>query len=247
MQVYRNDRFIQRRAKFGRYANLGGMGILLIGLIINLSTPVEQGLLLSMLALIAGFSLYQVGMYFTLRYGRPDRPDQVLVRALKGFDDRYSLFQFTSPAGNVLVTPNACLVFTVKMQGSGIQYRNGKWKHLLGWQRFFLSLAGDSLGNPSRDAMAEVDSLRRYLAKKLPGVEIPLQPVIVFGNANAEVDAGECPIPALHYKKLKDWLRGPGKSGDLQSGAHDQLVGLLSPPSVVVESAEDNEEESEEA
>jgi hypothetical protein len=245
MQVYRNDQFIQRRAKIGRYANLGGMGILLVGLIINLTRQFE-GLLLSMLALIVGFILYQIGMYYTLRFGRPDRPDQILMKALKGFDNRYYLFQFTSPAGNVLVTPSACLAFTIKMQGKSIRYRDGKWKHVTGWQRFFLWLASDSLGNPSREAVGEADALLRYVAKKLPGVEVPVQPVIVFGNATAEVDAGECPIPALHYKKLKDWLRGPGKSGTLKPEAHDQLIGLLSPPSAVVESA-DEEGQSEEA
>ena len=197
MQIYRNDQFIQRRAKLGRYANLGGMGILLFGLIVNVSMRTE-GLLLSMLALIVGFALYQVGMYFTLRYGRPDRPDQVLVKALKGFDNRYYLFQFTGPAGNVLVTPNACLAFAIKMQGKSIQYRNGKWKHSAGWQGFFLWLAGDSLGNPSREAEGEADTLRRFLAKNLPGVEVPIQPLVVFGNASAEVEAGDCPIPALH-------------------------------------------------
>jgi hypothetical protein len=245
MQIYRNDPFIQRRAKLGRYANFGGMGILLFGLIVNLSMRTE-GLLLSMLALIVGFALYQVGMYFTLRYGRPDRPDQILVKALKGFDHRYHLFQFTSPAGNVLVTPNACLVFSIKMQGKVIQYRGGKWKHTLGRQKFFLWLAGDSLGNPSREAQGEAETLLRYVAKKLPDVEVPVQPVIVFGNATAEVDAGDCPMPALHYKKLKDWLRGPGKSGSLKPEARDQLIGLLSPPSAVVETAED-EESSENA
>jgi hypothetical protein len=245
MQVYRDDQYIQRRAKIGRYANLGGMGILLLGLVVNLSMQME-GLLLSMLALIVGFAMYQVGMYYTLRFGRPDRPDQILQKSLKGFDNRYTLFQYTSPAGNVLVTPNVCLVFTIKMQSKGIQYRNGKWQHNLGWQKFFLWLAGDSLGNPSREAQGEVNTLQRYLAKKLPGVEIPLQPVIVFGNASAEVDAGDCPIPALHFKKLKDWLRGPGKSGSLSAGARDQIIGLLSPPSAVVESAEE-EGESEEA
>ena len=80
MQIYRNDQFIQRRAKIGRYANLGGMGILLFGLIVNLSMQTE-GLLLSMLALIVGFALYQVGMYYTLRFGRPDRPDQILAES----------------------------------------------------------------------------------------------------------------------------------------------------------------------
>jgi hypothetical protein len=241
MQIYRNDQFIQRRAKLGRYANLGGMGILLVGLIINLSSRAE-GVWLSMLALIAGFALYQVGMHYTLRYGRPDRPDQVLVKALKGFDNRYSLFQFTSPAGNVLVTPNACLVFTVKMQGKSIQYRNGKWHHAMGWRGFIFWMAGDSLGNPSREAEGEADTLRRYLAKKMPGVEVPIQPVIVFGNSAAEVDAGDSRIPALHYKKLKDWVRGPGKLASLGAQAREQLIELLSPPSAVVESADDEEE-----
>jgi hypothetical protein len=245
MQVYRNDQFIQRRAKLGRYANLGGMGILLLGLIVNVYMRME-GLWLSMLALIVGFALYQVGMYYTLRYGRPDRPDQVLVKALKGFDNRYYLFQFTSPAGNVLVTPNACLVFTIKMQGKSIQYRGGKWHHAMGWRGIVFWLAGDSLGNPSKEAEGEVETLRRYLAKKLPGVEVPVQPVIVFGNTSVEVEAGDSPIPALHFKKLKDWLRGPGKSGGLGAEARDQLIGLLSPPSAVVESADD-EEQSEEA
>lgn len=245
MQIYRNDQFIQRRATLGRYANLGGMGILLVGLIVNVSMRTE-GLWLSLLALIVGFALYQVGMHYTLRYGRPDRPDQVLVKALKGFDNRYYLFQFTSPAGNVLVTPNACLVFTIKMQGKSIQYHNGKWQHAMGWRGFVFWLAGDSLGNPSKDAEGEADTLRRYLAKKLPGVEVPIQPVIVFGNTAAEVEAGDSPIPALHFKKLKDWLRGPGKSGSLGAEARDQLIALLSPPSAVVESAED-EEQAEEA
>jgi hypothetical protein len=244
MQVYRNDQLIQRRAKLGRYANLGGMGILLFGLIINVSMQTE-GLWLSMLALIVGFALYQVGMHYTLRFGRLERPDQILVSALKGFDNRYTLFQFTSPAGNVLVTPNACLVFTVKMQGKGIQYRDGKWRHAMGWRGFFLWLAGDSLGNPSREAAGEADTLRRYLAKKLPGVEVPIQPVIVFGNTTAEVEAGGSPIPALHFKKLKDWLRGPGKSGSLGAEARDQLVELLSPPSAVLESADDEEDSDE--
>src|SRR5512141_1450378 len=166
MQVYRNDQFIQRRAKLGRYCSFAGMGVLLLGLIVNLTMRFE-GLLLSMLALLVGFALYQIGMYYTLRFARPERPDQILTKALKGFDNRYHLFQFTSPAGNVLVTPNACLVFTLKMQGKGIQYRNGKWKHLIGWQSFFLWLASDSLRNPSKEAVAEADTLQRYLAKKL--------------------------------------------------------------------------------
>jgi hypothetical protein len=74
-----------------------------------------------------------------------------------------------------------------------------------------------------------MNSLKRHLDKHLPGVDIPLQPVIVFGNDKATIDANESPVPAMHVKKLKDWLRGPGKGGTLTPDAHDQLITLVEP------------------
>jgi hypothetical protein len=241
MQVYRNDNFIRRRAKLGRYASFAGMGVLLLGLIVTWTAGPES-VMLSMLALIIGFILSQIGMYYANRFGRPQRPDQALPKALKGFDNRYQLFQFTSPAGNVLVTPNACLTFTLKTQDGLIQYKQGKWKYKRGFRSILMWLASDSLGNPIREAQAEADALQRYVAKKLPAVEIPIQPVIVFVNSTAEIDAAESPVPAIHYKKLKDWLRGPGKAGKLSSEAHAQLVSLLSPPEAELQPEEAAEE-----
>ncbi len=230
MQIYRNDQYIQRRAKIGRYASLSGMGVLALGLIVTWFVGPE-GVALSFLALIAGFVLSQVGLYYANRFSRPERPDEYLAKALKGFDDRYLLLQYETPAGNVLITPNSCLVFTIKMQGGPIRYENGKWKSRGRLRGLFLWLATDSLGNPVKDAQIEAGALSRYLAKQLPDVQIPLQPVILFGNPTAEVDAADSPVPAVHVKKLKDWLRGPGKSGTLDSAGRDKLIQLLKPDS----------------
>jgi hypothetical protein len=230
MQIYRNDNYIRRRSKIGRYSSLAGMGVLLIGLLITWFVGPE-GVALSILALIAGFILSQVGLYYANRFSRAERPDEFLSKALKGFDDRYILLQFETPASHVLITPNSCLVFTIKMQAGLIRYQNGKWKGAGRFRSLFLWLASDSLGNPVKEVGVEVDSLSRQLAKQLPEVEVPLQPVILFGNPNAEVEANESPVPAVHAKKLKDWLRGPGKAGDLDSTTRDQLVQLLIPAS----------------
>jgi hypothetical protein len=230
MRIYRNDQFIKKRANLGRYVSLFGLGVLLIGLIVSFTAP--QLILVSFLCLIAGFIASQVGIYYGNRYARVDRPDDVLAKALKGFDDKYRLYQYTSPAANVLVTPGNCYVFAVKMVGGSITYRGGKWKHDVGWKRFFRAFTQESLGNPIDEAQVEVNALRRYLNKRLPDVEIPLSPVIVFGADNAEVNAGESPVPALHAKKLKDWLRGPGKGGPLSAAAREQLIGVLEPASM---------------
>jgi hypothetical protein len=230
MRIYRNDKFIQRRAKIGRYAFFGGAGVLALGLIVSFTSASPETLIFSFVTLIVGFILTQVSVFYGARYARATRPDELLSKSLKGFDDHYILFQYATPAANVLVTPNACYVFAIKLQSGAIEYKNGKWKHKIGGaRRFFLAFNQDALGNPVREADMEADALRRFLTKKLPNVEVPIQPVIVFGDENAEVDAGESPTPALHVKKLKDWLRGPGKSGDLSSSAHDQVIQLFEP------------------
>ena len=71
---------------WGRYVSLFGLGILLLGLIMSFTSVDMIGL--SFLCLIVGFISSQVGIYYANRYARVDRPDEVLARALKGFDDR---------------------------------------------------------------------------------------------------------------------------------------------------------------
>jgi hypothetical protein len=227
MRTFRNERFIKKRASVGRYVSLFGLGVLVLGLIISFTSPELIGL--SFLSLILGFIASQVGIYYGNRYARADRPDEVLAKALKGFDDRYSLYQYSTPASNVLITPNNCYVFAVKMQSGPITYRNGKWRHDVGWKRFFRTFVQEGLGNPISDAQIEADALKRYLDKRLPDAKVPVEPVIIFGSPNADVDAGDSPIPAMHVKKLKDWLRGSGKSGDLSDSAHQQLIELFEP------------------
>jgi hypothetical protein len=226
MRIIRNDKFVQSRAKLGRFVSLAGLAVLALGLIISFGKP--ELFYISFLCLLVGFLCSQLGIYLGNRYIRIDRPDEVLAKALKGFDDRYALYQYTSPAGNVLVTPNACLVFTVKPQAGSIEYRDGKWRHHTGGlRRFFGWMTQEGLGNPIRDAQAEAGALQRFLSKKLPGVDVSIQPVIVFGSPNAEVSATDSPIPAVHAKKLKEWLRGHNKAGNLSADAHTQLAALF--------------------
>ena len=230
MQIYRNDQYIRRRAKLGRYASFSGMGVLFVGLLVTWFVGPE-GVTLSFLALIGGFVLSQVGLYYANRFSRAERPDEFLSKALKGFDDRYILLQFETPAQQVLITPNSCLVFAIKMQAGTIRYQNGKWKGRGRFRSLFLWLASDSLGNPVKEAELEVGALARHLEKRLPEMTVPIQPVILFGNPNAEIDANESPVPAVHAKKLKDWLRGPGKGGELDSTTRDKLIEALTPAS----------------
>lgn len=226
MRIIRNDKFIKSRARLGRYVSLGGLAILILGLLISFTSP--ELFLISFLCLLIGFICSQVGIYLGNRYIRTDRPDEILSKALKGFDDRYALYQYTSPAGNVMLTPNACIVFAIKLQTGKIEYRNGKWRQQVGgFKRFLGWMTQESLGNPTRDSQVEVDSVQRFLAKKLPDQDVPVQSVIVFGDPKAEVIAADSPVPAMHAKKLKEWLRNRAKSGGLTPELRAQLADVF--------------------
>jgi hypothetical protein len=233
VRVIQNDRYIKSRAQIGRYAFFGGFGILILGLIISLSS---QGDLqaasalfpLSFACLAVGFILSQAGGYYVRRFDRGDLPHVVLTRSLKGFDDRYTLVHYGTPASHVLLAPDALYVIVAKPQAGRIAFENGRWRNPTGLRRLITWMSEEGLGNPTRDAAAEVARLQRHLARRLPDTPVDPQPLIVFLHPNAEVDAVAAPVPAVHVKKLKDWLRARPK-GSLPREARAAIGQLLEP------------------
>lgn len=81
MKVITNDRLIKRNARIGQIATFGGLIVLIGGLVITYRNPAYASL--SWVALIAGFALSQVGLYFGNRWGRHPRPDELVDQGLK--------------------------------------------------------------------------------------------------------------------------------------------------------------------
>ena len=225
MKVIRNVPYIEKRSKIGRYVSLAGLAILLAGMLISLFRP--QFIQISFICLLIGFVFSQVGIYYSNRFVRPDRPDEALTRALKGLDDRWYLYHYELPTPHVLLGPDACYVCSVQQQSGQISAHGNKWKQSLGWRRILAWMSQESIGNPAQAAQIEVESLERYLHKKLPDLDVPLTPVIVFSSPTVELDVSDTPVPVVHIKQLKEWLRGSGKSKGLASSTRAELLKLL--------------------
>lgn len=227
MKVIRNERYMERRGKVGRYASLVGLVVLLAGMLISIFRA--EFITWSFVCLLTGFMLSQIGIYYGNRFVRPDRPDEVLTKSLKGLDDRYRLYHYRLPTPHVLLAPDACYVLTVYTQSGRIMARGERWRQALGWRWLFAWLGQEGIGNPTKAAQFEVESLRRYLAKKLAGVEVSLNPVVVFSHPNVELDVADTAVPVIHIKKLKDWLRSPqgGKGQGLTSETRTELQRLF--------------------
>jgi len=226
MRIIRNERRIRTFSLIGQYAPLGGILTLAAGLVISFVKPEW---IVPMFASIAlGYSLTVVGGFFADRYlGRLAHHD-VLVAALKGLDDSHVLFQYVLPASHVLVDPGGCTVFVIKAQGGEVICReDGRWRH---HQRgkFFRQFAGqESVGAPHFEAERQVRKMERWLAKQLPDVEVPVRAAIVFVNPDVTLDVDASPAPTFYGKKVKSWLRGPGKRKGLPDAVRRQLAEAL--------------------
>lgn len=230
MKVIQNERYIQSRKQLGRYAFFGGFGVLIVGLVISLNPQRVDLFPVSFACLILGFILSQSGGYYMRRFDRGDLPHEALAKALKGFDDRYTLVNYGTPASHVLLTPDNLYVLIPKAQAGRISYENGRWKNPTGLRRIFTWMSEEGLGNPTRDAAAGVARLQRYLAQHLPDTPVEVQPIVVFLHPKAEIEASAALVPAIHVKKLKDTLRARPK-GNLPRDTYAALSRILDPAS----------------
>jgi hypothetical protein len=233
MQIITNDKLVRRNRAIARYASIVGLIVLIGGMIVSFSRP--ELVIISFAALILGFLLSQVGMYFTNRWGREPRPDQFLNQGLKGLDNKYTLYHYTSPVPHLLVGPAGIWVLLPKHQRGVITYERGRWRQKGGGllQSYLRIFAQEGIGRPDLEIASEVDSLEAYLKKNLPENDgIPIQAAIVFTSDKAELQLGEgveTPVPTLSVNKLKEFIRKSAKSKPITLEKLQMVQVLLSP------------------
>ncbi|HIE37761.1 MAG TPA: hypothetical protein EYH30_04345 [Anaerolineales bacterium] len=212
MRIVVNEKYVARRAFIGRYASLAGLGVLLAAFIFSF-TQTDSPLLMQgwlMGALLVGVLLSFVGGYYAERFSGPVAHHVGVRNALKGLDNRYTLLQYVLPVPHVLLGPDGLTVFVVRSQPGEISYKDGKWHHRQR-AKFLRQLAGqEGLGLPEADVGRQVARMTRYLEKRLPDVDVPVQGVVLFINPDTRLNVEDPPVPVFYGKKVKSWLRGPG-------------------------------------
>lgn len=228
MRIIRNERHIRTRSFIGRYVPWIGILTVAVSWIISITHSSE--IIAIMAILPVGFIVVIVGGFFADRYAGPLAHHDALLKALKGLDDQYTLVQYRLPASHVLVEPGGCTVFVVKTQGGQITYspeKGGRWKHVQKG-KFWRQFAGqEAVALPDFEAERQAEKLRRWLARRLPDVEVPVRSVVVFVHPNVVLEADASPVPALHSKKVKAWLRGPGRLKPLPGDVRQRLAETL--------------------
>lgn len=217
MKIISNDKLIKRNTRVGNITSLASVAVLGVGMYFSFKDVDGKYLPLTFSSLIVGFLLFQIGNYYMNRFGKPPRPDQKISAALKGMDDKYTLYHFTTNIPHLLVGPSGIYCLLPYNQPGTISYNSTKnrWKQSGG--NFFLkTFGGDNLGRPDLDGNYAVSDITKYFEKKGVnlGTAVP-EAVLVFVNDKATLNSEGYTGGAVTADKLKEYIRKRAKLSPL--------------------------------
>jgi hypothetical protein len=227
MEITTNERLIKRNARIGQITSIVGLLVLAGGMFISFTRP--EYFTISLISLLVGFGLSQIGIYFGNRWGRRPRPDEIINTALKGLDGRYSLYHYSTPTSHLLVGPAGIWVLMPRHQAGTITYDESKnrWRQK-GGNLYLKIFAQENLGRPDLEIGSEIHAISSYLEENLPEDEVPeVNVALILTNEKTEVDADNAPSPTLDVRKLKDFIRKTAKGKPISSDLVKDVQGVF--------------------
>jgi hypothetical protein len=213
MKIVTNSKLIKRNSRIGQITTIGALAILGLGLFITFKFP--DKFVYSLVALLAGFFLSQIGMYYGNRWGRSPRPDELINKNMKGLGREYTIYHYTTPASHLLLGPAGVWVIMPYYQGGTIIYDGKRWRSKGGgFARTYMRVFGqENMGRPDLESNAEIDSVKRHLTRILPeGTPLPeIRAALLFTDPKVELQVKDAPLPAMKPGELKEFLKRAAK------------------------------------
>jgi hypothetical protein len=212
MKIIKNETLIKRNAKIGGWTSIAALVVLGLGMYISFTRP--ELFTYSLLALLLGFTLTQIGMYLGNKFGRSPRPDEKLDAGLKGLQNEFVIYHYTTPVSHLLVGPGGVWVIKPYHQRGQVTFKKNRWRLSGGGflQNYMRIFGQEGLGRPDMEIESDIRVLKKELAKKMDDSEIPeINALLVFTNDDVEIDTENAPIPAMKLKQLKEFMRQKAK------------------------------------
>lgn len=228
MKIIKNEKLIERNSKLGNYISLGALAILGGGMYISFSKP--EWFAYSIVCLVIGYILTQVGMYMGNRWGRSPRPDEKIDAGLKGLHSDFNMYHYVSPVPHLLVGPAGVWVLIPFRQNGKVEFSGNRWKLSGGGfvQSYMKIFGQEGLGKPEAEANAEIASVTSFFEKNLEAQEIPeVKALLIFTSDEVELDAKDSPIPAMKLKQLKEFMRQEAKSKILSAESIAKITSIF--------------------
>lgn len=227
MKVITNEKLIKKYSNLGKYLNIGAIAILFGGMAISwLRIDLFY---LAMIALLAGFILSQISIFFINRWGRRPRPDERITASLKGLTNDYTLYHYNTPVSHLLVGPAGIWTILPYFQRGTITYEKNRWKQRGGGLglAYLKVFAQEGLGRPDLDSKSDIDKLTEFFTQAMV-TEIPeVKSVLVFTDKRADLQVEGAPIPTMAAEDLKEFIRKQAKEKPMPGNLLASIKSIL--------------------
>lgn len=210
MKTIINQKLINRNKKLSMVLFFASMGVLIFGA--YLAWPGQADVsrtLYSWMALMIGFILTRVSIYFTSRFGQTPRYDEVIGRTIDKLRSEYTYFVYSTPVPMLLLGP-CRLWLPILITSSGtISYVDGKWKHTgIGFLKRFMGQ--EAIADPKKDAEDAIMQIKKQFGLQgIPLEEQPqIQPIVVIILKNTSIgEIKDAPYPVVLIDDFKRFVR----------------------------------------
>jgi hypothetical protein len=203
MRTTSEEEMIARGGRVGQVGSFIAV-IMAVGAVFASFTPWKS---IAIVLVAVAVVLYTVGNRQIGQAAREPRLIEQLANALKGFDDRYHLYNHILPADHILLTPSGMFVIVVRGMGGKIRLFKGKWLREITVGRILRFFTEESLGNPTKDAQREVKKLHEYIEERYPEAAVEIQGLVVFVSPEVRLEVTGASIPVLPLRALRAHIR----------------------------------------
>ncbi len=229
MKIIRNDKLIKRNGKISQYVLIAALVTLVVGIYLTItkSSPEEIGW--AYLFLIPSYVLVQISIAMGNRWSRSPRPDEVVTQSLKGLDNQYSLYIFTTSIPHLLIGPAGIWVIKTYHQSGKIflDEKKGTLKQKGGGNFFTRIFASEGIGNVAKETEELINRLKKYFQKREISNPPEIKAVDVFLSPEVVIDVPAFSETITTPEKLKDFIRRTAKQVNLSPEEIEKLTSKL--------------------
>jgi hypothetical protein len=213
MKIIRNKTKIKKNKTISQIVLYLSMAILVIGFLWSINDPDSVQLTLSYVLIAIAYILVQISLYMANKWGRSPRPDEIVENSLKGLNDQFTLYNYTTPIPHLLVGPAGIWILKPYYHSGEITYNPEKKRYEQRGGPNFLSkwFAQESLPNILEESNLHRKKLKNYFQNLNLGEPQNVFVANIFYSEKAEVMAKNAPEVTVHTEKLKDIIRSKAK------------------------------------
>jgi len=214
MKIIRNQTKIKRNKTTSQMVLYLSMAILLAGFLWSINDPDSVQITLSYVLIAIAYVLVQVSLYMANKWGRSPRPDEIVENSLKGLNDQFTLYNYTTPIPHLLVGPAGIWILKPYYHSGEITYNPDKkrYEQLGGPNIISKWFAQESLPNILEESNLQRKKLENYFQSLNLGEPQHIFVANIFFSKKADVMAKNAPEVTVHTDKLKEIIRSNAKT-----------------------------------